>query len=356
MGLDNFLPAELLHVIVQRTKERAALAAACDGLRDNLDIIWRKLRRIRSFKGENRARRIGVFGPPKRGKSTLLNELLGVSIMPTSPIPMSRTVVEAQQEDYGGRWSITVTHDDGFVENFDRSEPREALEIIELYGSHRSLEPAAARIEVRSDFSRSRILSQRGILIDTPGAEIAFEAEASEAGEDTRRALAMLHHVHVVLFCVRADQIDSETESLFYKKYMKPLEPLTIINFKDKTADSDALLRDAFRKYKFDRKRTVLVSAREAQRATCEEERQASGILALEEGILREVQELNPREGVVACAVNYVHVLERQPRAADFLPERIHLDQFLDSLTRTWSDDGADFGKVEDNLRSLYSQ
>lgn len=356
MTKDDYTPVELLHVVVQRTREKASAANASDGLRDNLTLIWRKLRKIRSFKDNDGAKRIGVFGPPNRGKSTLLNELLGTPILPTSPIPMSKTVVEAQQATCRSIWHITVTHEDGFLETFERQDIGHAQEIIEEYGSHRGKALAATRIEVRSAFEASPILAHGGVLIDTPGAEIAFESEESDTGEDTRRALRILDDVHVVLFCVRADQIDSETESLFYEKYMKPLEPLTIINFKDKAEDSEALMRDAFKKYKFNRERTVLVSARQAQKASNEEERQVSGIPELEKAVLREVEELNPRKGVLVCVRNFAEVLGRQEKSGDLLPERIHLTRFFDFFKDKSDETSRQIASVQEGLNHLYER
>ena len=107
-------------------------------------------------------------------------------------------------------------------------------------------------------------MKQNGILIDTPGAEVAFSQADGDCSEDTRRAVEMLKEVHVVLFCVRADQVGSESERAFYQDYMRLLDPINIVNFKDTSTDEPMLLRETVKNYGFKRNRIHLVSSRDA--------------------------------------------------------------------------------------------
>lgn len=328
-------PIEFLHVAVRRSFEKATSSNTPQGVRDNLDILLRKLGQIRALEDKASPRRIGVFGPPNRGKSTLLNELLGAAILTTSPIPMTRTVIEAHRADLSSlnsEWQVEVIHDDDFINTFNHNTPEEVAATIQQFGSHRSSGAEVRRIIVRSPFNKSKLMERNGILIDTPGAEVAFEDLEQDHGEDTRRAVGMLKEVHVVLFCVRADQIGSESERAFYQDHMRLLDPINIVNFKDTNSDDVSLIRDTVKHYGFKRDRIYLVSSRDAQKAKSIEEKDASGLPMLEDAIVQELARFTPRDGLLCCTEEFVTVLENQACAGiDVLPEQIHLKKVLNA-------------------------
>ncbi|MCA9141119.1 MAG: dynamin family protein [Planctomycetales bacterium] len=333
MSIEDYKLIEHLHVAVRRSFDKAGLCDAPQGVRDNLEILLRKLGQIRAFENESSPRRIGIFGPPNRGKSTLLNELLGAKILTTSPIPMTRTVIEAHsvpQASLEAPWHVEVIDDDDFIRPFEHSSAEEVAATVQQYGSHRNGASEVRKIIVRSAFGESKLMKQNGILIDTPGAEVAFSQADGDRSEDTRRAVEMLKEVHVVLFCVRADQVGSESERAFYQHHMRLLDPINIVNFKDTSTDEPMLLRETVKNYGFKRDRIHLVSSRDAQKATNKKEKEASGVPSLEDAILRELARLTPHDGFFSCMNDFGSVLKNQAQAnVDLLPEKVHLNRFI---------------------------
>ncbi len=333
MATEDYRSIEHLHVAVRRSFDKATACNAPQGVCDNLEIILRKLSQIRAFEDEASPRRIGIFGPPKRGKSTLLNELLGASILTTSPIPMTRTIIEshrAEPSSLENEWQVEVIHDDDFISTFEHATAEEVASTIQQYGSHRNRGAEVRQIIVRSPFDNSKLMKRNGILIDTPGAEVAFEQADEDRSEDTRRALEMLKEVHVVLFCVRADQIGSESEKAFYRDHMRLLDPVNIVNFKDKSSDEESLIHETVKNYGFKRDRIHLISSRDAQKATNRKEQEASGVPMLEEAILQELAKLTPRDGLLSCMKEFTSVLNNQAQTGcKLLPEKVHMNRFL---------------------------
>lgn len=359
MSAEDFKPVEFLHVAVQRSRDKAKECGAPKGVQDNLEILWRRLKQIRAFENECSPRRIGMFGPPNRGKSTLLNELLGEDILTTSPIPMTRTVIEAHRVDAASSdsaWNVEVVHDDEFIQSFEYSTPAEVATTVQQYGSHRNSGPEVKQIIVKSAFGNSRLMERNGVLIDTPGAELAFEQTDQVRRDDTCRAIEMLKDVHVVLFCVRADQIGSASEKAFYQNHMRLLDPINIVNFKDTSSDPDSLVHETVRNYGFKQDRIYLVSSRDAQRAKNETEKDASGVPKLEQAILQELDKLTPQQGLISCMSEFGSVLNNQgDNARNLLPESVHLTRFIQCANKvgspTWREPIACFQKIIKKLQ-----
>jgi len=358
MSKQDYKPIEHLHVAVRRSFDKAELCDAPQGVRDNLEIILRKIGQIRAFENEASPRRIGIFGPPNRGKSTLLNELLGASILTTSPIPMTRTVIEAHSvpvASLNAAWQVEVIDDDDFIRPFDHSSAEEVASTLQQYGSHRNGASEVRKIIVRSAFGESKLMKQNGILIDTPGAEVAFNQADGDCSEDTRRAVEMLKEVHVVLFCVRADQIGSESERAFYQDYMRLLDPINIVNFKDTSTDEPMLFRETVKNYGFKRDRIHLVSSRNAQKAANKKEKEASGVPSLEDAILRELACLTPHEGFLSCMNDFGSVLKNQSKSkVDLLPEKVHLNHVVRAAENIGSPQTANAVKRLQQIISSY--
>lgn len=193
----------------EATAER--LRAAADGLRD-------------------RAFRIVVFGEFNRGKSTLINSLLGRVVLPARLVPTTGHVTEVV---YGSPAEIVVSFADG------RSErcPPERLD------EFASLRDGLAREDVRE----VRVLVPHGlleaglILIDTPG--------VSDAAAQTARAEAALEGADLVLFVLDATRLLGEAERDMILTWMvgtwgKPVVPvLNRLNLVDEAERPDVLGR-----------------------------------------------------------------------------------------------------------------
>jgi GTPase Era involved in 16S rRNA processing len=250
----------------------------------HLNILSKQLKRVLDLSDghSQEARKIGVFGPPKRGKSTLLNVLLGDEILPTARTPKTHCVVEIHNKpEAEDKPRLILYKKNGGIEPlFKAKAPDINATINECFdGKIRDV----TRVEVHGDF-RSSLFPENSILVDTPGAEAAFEESphdetmgtwGRELSEDTRRALEILDDTDVVFFCMRADQLGSETEYYFYNRYMKNIKPINIVNMKDKVNNSgevpdEEITLEAAGKYGFDyreRRDTVAVSALEGMDA-----------------------------------------------------------------------------------------
>ena len=236
------LTAELLHIMIRDSLTKASNLNISEGLKSTLDMLCSKVQKIRVLNSEG-TRKIGVFGAPKRGKSTLINVLLGHNILPTHPLPMSSTIVELRQDNHIKDWELFIIKNDGSAHTLTLKTEQHVASYIKQYGSHKFDNNTAETIEIRAPFNKSNILGQGGILVDTPGAEPAFIHENSPTYKDTQKAVDMLKNVHVVIFCIRTDQIGTEKEATFFTDFILPLNPLVIINFKDTWDSTEEKIR-----------------------------------------------------------------------------------------------------------------
>ena len=187
---------ERLATMAELLGEEAAaerLRAATDGLRD-------------------RAFRIVVFGEFNRGKSTLINALLGRVVLPARLVPTTGHITEVT---YGSHAEIEVAYADGRRE---RCPPERLDEFA-------SLRDGLAREDVREVrvFVPHALLEAGLILIDTPG--------VSDAAAQTARAEAALEGADLVLFVLDATRLLGETERDMILTWMvgtwgKPVVPV----------------------------------------------------------------------------------------------------------------------------------
>ena len=195
--------------------------------------------------------------------------------------------------------------------------------LLTQYGSHKGcLSGEVDTITVTSNFADSRILENGGILVDTPGAEIAFDLDSSsEANEvDAQRAINILSSTHIVIFIERADLMQSVNSKTFFMEHLKPMRPLSVINWKDaycldskfKITDpivaekkKQSCMREIMLKtYGVNLDRVLCVSSKEAAEARKNGNHELlmkSNLLELENRILTELHNLNPENGLITC-------------------------------------------------------
>ncbi len=145
--------------------------------------------------------RVAVLGQFKRGKSTLLNALLGAPLLPSGVIPVTAipTFVRA-----GAQAKARITFSSGAVplEITGEEEVQRSLErhIAEAQNPRNSLQVEKVEIEFPSEFL------SRGILaIDTPGVGSTFL-------HNTEAAEAVLGECDAALFVLSADPPITEVE------------------------------------------------------------------------------------------------------------------------------------------------
>ena len=151
--------------------------------------------------------RVAVLGQFKRGKSTLLNALLGAPVLPTGVTPVTALATFISAGD-STRLRIAFRGDKEPIVTAVASEIPAVLEryVSESRNPHNRLGVESVAIEVRSDF-----LDEGIVLIDTPGVGSTFL-------HNTRAAEAVLAECDAALFVLSADPPITEAEVIYLDK------------------------------------------------------------------------------------------------------------------------------------------
>jgi GTP-binding protein EngB required for normal cell division len=178
-----------------RTAGKTAIGAALERLGALADEADREALAAVRDRLESARLRVLVAGEAKRGKSTLVNALLGREILPVGVTPLTAvatTVVLGDGED------IEVTFGDGRTESLPLSS-------LADYGTERG-NPGNCRdvsaITVRAD---AQILAQGAEIVDTPGT-------GSVLAHNTAAADAALPSMDAAIFVLTADPPVSASE------------------------------------------------------------------------------------------------------------------------------------------------
>ena len=110
-------PAALLHsVIVDIEKQYNCFTDKKIGIVQNIFALCLTVKRIRRHQNPNATKTIGFFGGQKRGKSSLINHLIGCDLMPVSAIPMSSVVIRTKQDSSIAdlHYIVDITQIDGY--------------------------------------------------------------------------------------------------------------------------------------------------------------------------------------------------------------------------------------------------
>jgi len=159
--------------------------------------LWRECVNLRQKLAANQFNLV-VMGQFKRGKSTLINALLGSELLPTAVVPLTSVVTIVR---FGELPRSLVYFHDGRRQEI-------ALQAIADYTTERNnpnnqKQVERVEIEYPADFLRDGVR-----LIDTPGVGSVF-------GHNTDAAYEFLPQADAVLFLVTADPPISETELQF---------------------------------------------------------------------------------------------------------------------------------------------
>lgn len=295
------------------------------GIIENISGTIFLIQKIRKY---NEPKTIGFFGAQKRGKSSLINQLLGCDLMPVGPYPLSSVVIKVKHESNHaeGAFTIDIIDMDGHLDTNGNVDLASAQMLLMQYGSHRGgLSSGIDSITVTSNFNSSRILRDGGVLVDTPGAEDAFDPDKSSADNthDTNRAISILSSMHVVIFVERADLMQSYNSQQFFSANLKSMRPLNVVNFKDNYYLDDKTSRSLppellektrqsrmtevmLKTFGMNLDRILCVSSKEAATARKNKDKQLlmqSNVPALEERIVGELRNLDPKIGQRTCLV-----------------------------------------------------
>jgi ribosome biogenesis GTPase A len=200
-----------------------------------------KLQALRDRLAEERFH-LAVLGQFKRGKSTLLNALLGEALLPTSVVPLTAIPTFLRP---GPNLQARIVYQNGHnPDTFSATQPAELREILTRFVTETG-NPHNQREVAHVDISHPAHLLSRGVvLIDTPGI-------GSTLRHNTEATLNFLPQCDAALFLVSADPPLTEAEVEFLKEvqtkvtrlffilnkvdYLTAAERQTILSFFKKT-------------------------------------------------------------------------------------------------------------------------
>jgi predicted GTPase len=200
---------QVLHTLKKSDKTKNP--ESLNSIQSDFEQIKNGLKKLdRLFTGKRRPV-VGVFGCPSRGKSTLLNVLLGVDMLPMKgKAGTTRFSIELVHKPDSDDFSVTIdkkTTKTDYKPDLDEAGVREKLK--KLSGESANLEnPEIKKITVEGPFRP--LIDGNIIFIDTPGVALGAMSNNDPDGTsldhdfktDAKRALAVLTEADVVIFCM----------------------------------------------------------------------------------------------------------------------------------------------------------
>jgi len=165
------------------------------------------------------ALRLAVMGMFKRGKSSFINTLLGIEILPTSVIPVTSIPTTIT---YGKTLRCVVKFSDKKPDCVVEQSAEKISECLTQYvaeeqNPHNTLNVSETLVECPN-----RILENGTILIDTPGFGSTYV-------HNTKTTMDLLTQCDAVLFLLSADPPCTQTELDFLKEVLKAVPRIFFI-------------------------------------------------------------------------------------------------------------------------------
>jgi len=195
-----------------------SLSAALDALRPlgspaDRDAIAGLRERLASHR-----LRVLVAGEAKRGKSTLVNAMLGRSILPTGVLPVTALATTVQ---HGDPAAVKATFTDGRTETFPLSALDDLVTEHGNPGNRRRLRSVAVLVD-------APVLARGVELVDTPGT-------GSVHGHNTIEAEAALATMDAAVFVLSADPpISASERDLITHVAERAVEMFVVLNKVDR--------------------------------------------------------------------------------------------------------------------------
>ncbi len=181
------------------------LVATLAPLEGGFSPIVERLIRLRSRVEEDRFQ-LAVLGQFKRGKSTLLNALLGEEILPTSVLPLTAIPTHIS---WGKRRKATVFFQDGHPPAYmEADDPTAIKDFLAHYVTERENPENRRGVSHVEVTHPAPILARGVVLIDTPGIGSTFR-------HNTSTTLSFLPQCDAALFVTSPDPPLTEVEAEF---------------------------------------------------------------------------------------------------------------------------------------------
>lgn len=162
----------------------------------------RQIRKLRE-RLETSQLTVAVIGQFKRGKTTLVNRMIGKEFLPVGIVPITAAVTRISYGDDDAR----VIFENNLQKNIELSEI--SSYISEQENQNNELRVASVEIHTKSEFLKDGV-----VLVDTPGAGSVHEKNSLSAYEFVRESDA-------VIFVLSVDSPLNEIEIDFLKKVKK---------------------------------------------------------------------------------------------------------------------------------------
>lgn len=162
---------------------------------------------------------LAVLGQVKRGKSTLLNALLGEDVLPTAVVPLTAIPTFIQ---YGSERSLRVRYNDKRPDTVLRGEPAKWLQ-KQLSGFVTEEANPKNQKGVREvEITHPAAILRDVVLIDTPGIGSTFR-------HNTEATINFLPQCDAALFLISADPPVTEVEVAFLKEIKNKISKLFFV-------------------------------------------------------------------------------------------------------------------------------
>ncbi len=226
---------------------------------------------------------LAVLGQFKRGKSTLLNALLGAPLLPSALIPVTSIPVFLRS---GKRPEVRVTFLDGRSEVADQ----DALALFVTEEKNPNNQKQVREVEVSYPAS---VLEAGITLIDTPGIGSTFK-------HNTQTTLDFLPQCDAALFLVSADPPITEVEVQFLKEVKQQVARIYFVLNKvdylspDESDQATQFLKRVIHEHLKEEPQVFRVSARRGLESRLKEDSElwkSSGLETLERELLRFARE-----------------------------------------------------------------
>lgn len=274
--------------------------------------------------------KVGVFGLSMRGKSALLNAILGRNLLPTGPVPTTASIVELPESFFVKKIQLQYPGRAESMNFVDTADANKCLRSFTTRGT--SAGPPATRATVFCPALRdSQLLKQKLVLVDTPGVAPPFVSESATV--ETKRALEALEEVHIALLCMTSEALGAEAEIRFLEECLWAHDPLLVITRMDLWNGSDRPAKFILECVNaMDSKDILEVSARVQKRSDEKElEVLGTGISSLERRILERLTDLYPGK-LVSQILENLRLFAVQYEDYGFLPEFSTRGRFVESV------------------------
>lgn len=221
---------------------------------------------------------VGVFGCPSRGKSSFLNVLLGLDILPTDNFigtTKAGTAISYQDSKSDEPFAITMIYEKN-AEPEKKNRPVDSVkkQVEVFYKKSNLTDSCIDKIEIKGPI-RS-FIGNNITFVDTPGAvpnsnndELDEEKNTILCDMDiyTERALSILPSVDVIIFCTKHGGTVSTDIELYNKKIIIKYDPINVITHSHNREDgqtNEAIIKKAQDKYDFMPDNTVVLDSKKA--------------------------------------------------------------------------------------------